>query len=617
MKDFLLGCNFWDSASGTDMWANFDEDSLRSDLDALAASGVNTMRCFPNWRDFQPVTALREWRGGLKEYRLTGDRFPENEFYIEPVMIERFRKFAKMCDERGIKLVVSILTGWMSGRLFCPPALDSKNLICDPEALMFEEIFVRGFVTYTKDLPNIVMWDLGNECNCLGQAGTKAQTWLWTSTIRNAILSVDNTRKISSGMHALGFDEYQPWAIRDQGLLCDLLTPHPYPSPTVGGDVDPADRPRTTMIPTAQCEYYSGLSGRPVMIQEQGTFSDMLINRVGASRFLRVNICSSYANGYKGYFWWCSHEHLKLERPPYSWSMIERELGMLDLERKPKPVGEEMKRLGELIDSLPEIPEKETDSVIVLSRGQRQQEVAMTSFILAKRAGLTPKIVSSAREIPDSKLYILPSLTGWASLYKEPYDFLIGKVKAGATLLITVDSGLICEFEKVTGLISSGMASGGRSEMKLCGETLGIEYSKKFSLEPYGAEILARDASGNVVFAKNKLGGGYVCFLGFPVENQLWRRQGAYEPGTPDYSVIYKTAAKEILDKKPMRLSDPEVSLTLHPDGENYYAVAVNYINEERDSKPVIADGWSFEPIYGELSKVEPCGMAVGRLVRK
>ena len=50
MKDFMIGCNFWDSKSGTDMWLNFDEESLAKDLDALAATGIKYMRCFPNWR---------------------------------------------------------------------------------------------------------------------------------------------------------------------------------------------------------------------------------------------------------------------------------------------------------------------------------------------------------------------------------------------------------------------------------------------------------------------------------------------------------------------------------------------------------------------------------------
>ena len=616
MKDFMLGCNFWDSQHGTDMWINFDEKALAEDLDALQKTGIRYMRCFPNWRDFQPVIALKGWGGTFKEYRLTGDRFPENEYYIEPVMIERFRKFAMMAHERGIKLIVSVLTGWMSGRLFCPPAIESKNLINDHEALMFEEKFVRGFVTYTKDLPNIEMWDLGNECNCLGKANTPSESYLWTVTIRNAILVADNTRKISSGMHSLNFMETQPWSIRDQGLLTDMLTPHPYPSPTVGGDVDPADRLRTTMIPTAQCEFYAGLSGRNVMIQEQGSFSDMLINREGAAAFLRVNICSSYANGYKGHFWWCAHEHLKLTQPPYTWSMIERELGLLDLDRNPKPVGKEIDKLGKLLDSLPDISKKQNDAVIVLSYDQWQQHIGFSSFILAKRAGLTPSIATCVREIPKAPLYIVPSIHGWASLHKEEYDTLLERVSEGATMLITVDGGLICEFETVTGLRSNGMGNGGGGTITVGGCELPFEYTKKFRLVPNGAKVIAADESGNVVFSENSYGKGKIYFLGFPVELTAWNRPGIYEKGQPEYHAIYAEAAKDILASKPMRCLEPDVSLTLHPDGEEYHVVAVNYVNEVRDSKVSLADGWKLETIYGDFAAVEGCSMAVGKLVK-
>ncbi len=616
--EFLLGCNFWDSKSGTDMWLNFDAESLRLDLEALASSGVRVLRCFPNWREFQPVIALRKWRGNFGEYRLTGDRLPENEYFIDTVMLEHFREFAKMADELGMKLVVSLVTGWMSGRLFCPPAVDGKNLITDHEALMLEERFVRGFVKYTRDIENIVMWDLGNECNCLGHTGSQHDAYMWTVTIRNAILASDQTRPISSGMHGLDFDDYGTWSIATQGLLCDYLTPHPYPSPTVGGDVDPANLPRTTLIPTAQCEYYGGISGKPTIIQEQGTFSDMLINRKGAADFVRVNICSALANGIKGYFWWLSHEHLHLDNPPYNWSMIERELGMLDANRAPKPVADEIKRLGDIIDTLPEIPEKTTDSVIVLSREQRQWEVGTMAFILAKRAGLTPVIKSCSNELPESPLYILPSLQGWAALYKETYDALLSRVYDGATLLVTVASGMMCEFEKVVGLRSHGMQNAGRDSMTLDGVSYWFDYAKKFTLEPLTAEVLATDSTGNPVFTVNSFGKGKIYFLGFPLENQLWNRAGAYLDGALEYSSIYAKVASDILASKPIRALEPNVSLTLHPESdESSLVIAVNYYNSVKDSKYVLAEGYELETIYGDFNAVEACGMAVGRLKRR
>ncbi len=55
----------------------------------------------------------------------------------------------------------------MSGRLFVPPALESRNVITDPIAILWETRFVRAFVRNFKDHPAVLAWDLGNECNCL------------------------------------------------------------------------------------------------------------------------------------------------------------------------------------------------------------------------------------------------------------------------------------------------------------------------------------------------------------------------------------------------------------------------------------------------------------------
>ncbi len=89
-------------------------------------------------------------------------------------------------------------------------------------------------------------------------------------------------------MHGIESEEGTTWTIQDQGELTDMLTCHPYPSPTVGGDVTPVNRLRCTMIPTAQLAYYSGISGHPAMIEEQGTFSDMLFERYWQPYFRKI-----------------------------------------------------------------------------------------------------------------------------------------------------------------------------------------------------------------------------------------------------------------------------------------------------------------------------------------
>jgi len=327
--DFLLGCNYWDSAHGTDMWKYYDEKVIRGDIEALAGFGIKCMRVFPNWREFQPVKRLYQWRMMPCDAVTVEEQPLEDATGIDSKQIDNFRHFAHTCQEFGIDLVVSVVTGWMSGRVFVPPILDGRNLISDPEALMWTERFIRGFVSRVRDLPNIIMWDLGNECNCLSDTHSRAEAYVWTAFVGNAIRAADPTRPISSGMHGLSADPEEVWTIPDQGELTDYLTTHPYVSPSINNDYDPANQMRSTIFPTAQSMFYQDLGQKPVILQEQCSFTDTTANPEMEADFARVNIFSSFAHNVRGYFWWCAHAHTHLDTPPYAWSMMERVLSLL------------------------------------------------------------------------------------------------------------------------------------------------------------------------------------------------------------------------------------------------------------------------------------------------
>ena len=87
-----------------------------------------------------------------------------------------------------------------------------------------------------------------------------------------------------------------------------------------------------TFLPTAQCIFYSGLSGKPAMIQESGTFSQSIGSNTMSGDFMRIQILSSLTHNMGGYFWWCAWEQNHLMKSPYAWSMIERELGRIPRE---------------------------------------------------------------------------------------------------------------------------------------------------------------------------------------------------------------------------------------------------------------------------------------------
>ena len=174
---FMLGVNYWGREWGTEMWRHYDGGSIREELKTLADYGVRCMRVFPNWRDFQPIDINYSYHGKHEEYVNVNTGECVYDDGVDMDRIEEFRDFCRAAEEHGMTLVVSIVTGWMSGRLFIPPAICGQNPITSPEARMLMRRFIHRFVRELKNEKSIVMWDLGNECNCIGDVDNEYESY--------------------------------------------------------------------------------------------------------------------------------------------------------------------------------------------------------------------------------------------------------------------------------------------------------------------------------------------------------------------------------------------------------------------------------------------------------
>jgi len=609
---YLLGANYWGRKWGTEMWLHYDGKEIREELHTLSEYGVKCLRVFPNWRDFQPVERAYSYQGNHGEYINSHTGMPVCGDGVDEKMIEYFRDFCHAAEENGITLVVSVVTGWMSGRLFVPPVLSGKNLITDPEALMWMRRFIHRFVKELKNEPTIVMWGLGNECNCMGEISDRNEAYAWTMAAADSIRSEDNTRPICSDMHSLvsnaSAQKFSKWFIEDQGELCDVLATHPYPSPTVGGDTEPYNRLRMTMLPTAQSLYYSGVAKKPAYIQEQGTFSSIIGSREMAAQFMRINVLSALSNNVNGYQWWCAWEQDHLDFPPYSWSMMERQLGLFDGDGKPKPVALEMQKLSEFIEKLPDgLPERAVDGICVLSRDGDHQNNAISSLIFGKQAGLELEVqYSDCGDIKDSSLYFMPCIAGWQVLYKKTWDALVERVKNGATLCISYNGGHITDFDSVIGTKSMGVMAGTSHSFMLDGEKICYE-GKEVLLEPVSAEIILKNECGNPVMLKNKVGKGYVYFINFAPERIAFDTPDGFNE--KPYHKLYCLVADHIVKEHIVTVDNPAVGITHNPVNDcECYVTLLNYSNRDITPEIQIRAGWEIaEIIYGTPSCLKAC----------
>ena len=613
--EFILGCNYWASNAGADMWRDFDIDCIDNDIKTLSEHGVKHIRVFPNWRDFQPVEPILGGSGVLLGYTIKEQPMPDNPYYFDTTMLDRFSLLLDVCGKYGIKVVVGLITGWMSGRLFVPPALYCENVISSLTAQYFEQLFIKGFVERFRGRSEICAWDLGNECNCAGGGKSRWEIASWVATMTNAIKAADSTRPVVSGMHEL-YVAQKKWTIPDQGQYLDILTTHPYPFWCQHTGVDETLSLRTTMHATAQTKLYTDIGGKPCIAEEIGTMGPSICSDRSAADFLRLNLFSLWANGARGVMWWCAHDQDELESNPYSYQMVERELGMLYSDRSPKPVLEEMKTFSRWMDGLDfELPAAKTDAVCLLTRDQDHWGVAYMTYILSKKAGLNCEFAYGDNALPDAKLYIMPSIKGIQVMPKSRYDELQKKVYEGADLYISSDDAILSGYESLTGLrVIDSYTYRESLSAEINGKTFGFSRSRTVKAEPTTAEVLAYDSKNNPFISVNRYGKGRVFFVNAPIESNLLERHNAFED---IHHIVYRELFADHIDRSPVLISGEDIVATYHPTVDGGFVVLLNHYGEEKNFSVKTDEGYSIEKVYyGDLKKINPFDACVFKITK-
>ena len=612
--DFIIGCNYWASNAGTEMWKEWDETAVRKDLKVLSENGIKYLRVFPNWRDFQPVIPIYGGGYNIKEFRLEGDVKPQNEYYLDEVMLSRFSLFCDMCEEYDIKLIVGFLAGWMSGRLFVPAALYAKNLFSDSVAVLFEQRLIKGMVTLFKNKKAIYAWDIGNECHALGEIKDEYTTINWTMTMANAIKASDNSRPVISSMNRPAIDkEKNFWTIKGEAESCDILVSHPYPFWSEYGYKDYTLSFRTLIHGVCEAKYFSDLSGKPCLIEEIGTMGPMVCSENSAADFMRVNAYAAWVNSLSGIMWWCANDQTNLNTDPYTDNMCEAELGMMDIFRNPKPVLMETKRIENNLSSLDfKLPPAKIDAVCILTKTQDQWAAAYMTYGLALQAGLNIKFAYAFDDIPECDVYIMPSVSGANIMLKENFDELKKRVADGATLYISNNDGIVREFKELCGVevIDSGVFND-KLSVKFEDVELPFERRVRYNIETVGAEVLAKDSMEMPAITRNNYGCGEVYYVNFPLETMLLEKNNVFDE---DYYRVYEKIFSSKIKTHIVKENNKYVGITAHCDKNgDTYCVAINYSDKEQGL--VLSENVKIRELYGKTNALEPFGMCVFKVL--
>ncbi len=316
-----FGVNYTPSKNWWFCWNEWDADSIRRDLDAIAALGADHLRILLVWPYFQP-----------------------NPKWVSPLHLERLDQLLTLMGQHNLDAVVTAFTGQLSGWFFLPPFNKAGSAFYSDDAIWSaQEIFIRALAGVMNGKSNIIGFDFGNEINtCWSAEPSVGDAWM-----RKMFSLMEG---VSPGhVHVNGVDEL-PWfevtTFSPQALAArPMPTMHCYPywsgSLKFGGPMDPPSiklmAANATLIRS-----YAADPRKPVWAEEFNTCIEAL-NEKQQAEWLEKAVLAAIDSGVSWFTYWDSHD---VDRK-FEFNSLEYSLGLLTNDGKVKEQGRVFKQLAD------------------------------------------------------------------------------------------------------------------------------------------------------------------------------------------------------------------------------------------------------------------------------
>ncbi len=357
-QPFTLGVNYWPRKKAMYWWSNFDAGEVREEFAIIKEIGLNVVRLFLLWDDFQPD--------------------PNS---VAKDKLDHLVKVADIAAENGLGLDVTFFTGHMSGPNWSPRWLlggplppsahqhwlrdvvsngkitneGYRNMFHDEIALNATRLLLKTVVSTLKDHPAIWMWNLGNEPDLFAWPNSSEEGAAWVKEMVGLIKSIDPNHPVTIGLHGDGLHRDNGLRIDKVYANTDVAVMHSYPmfTPWARKPLDPDFVPFT-------CALTSALSGKPVLMEEFGgctalpgeaTYTWKWVETNGRdheqfmaseedfAEFLSLTIPKLQDSGATGAMLWCFADYVPelWDLPPCQNSRHERFFGLVRPDGSLKP----------------------------------------------------------------------------------------------------------------------------------------------------------------------------------------------------------------------------------------------------------------------------------------
>jgi endo-1,4-beta-mannosidase len=339
---FRLGVNYWPARTAMSWWSQFDSTEVATDFARIAACGLDSVRVFLTWEDFQPA--------------------PSD---VDRTMLDRLVEVADLAGESGLSLVPTLFTGHMSGVNWIPAwALGGsggderfrvvaggrvadtglRNWYTDPAVGAAQALLAVETVAALRGHEAVWAWDLGNEnSNCVIPP-TIASAEEWLARTAGAIRGADDRALVTIGLHMEDLEEDRRLGPREAAGSCDFLSMHGYPIYASWAE-SPLDDQLLPFL--ARVTRWLG-GGKDVLFSEFGlptrragrTSRDRrVVDEDAAAAYTASALEALRAAGCLGAILWCysDYRRARWSSPPLDLAQHERSFGLWRADGSPKP----------------------------------------------------------------------------------------------------------------------------------------------------------------------------------------------------------------------------------------------------------------------------------------
>ncbi len=198
---FRLGVNYWPAAKGVTLWKDFDIDEVHCDMNTIAELGLDLVRVFLTWEDFQPD--------------------PEG---VNCCALSRLTRLCDAVAAEGLKVIVTLNTGHLCGHNWAPAwlldaeahpfhdqpvvsmgqrvAAGYRDPYTDPMARKAALRLVRAVARTLSDHQAVWAYDLGNAPDLFADPANSTTARDWYVELAGAIRNLDEKHAITCGLCA-------------------------------------------------------------------------------------------------------------------------------------------------------------------------------------------------------------------------------------------------------------------------------------------------------------------------------------------------------------------------------------------------------------------------------